>query len=376
MNFVRKDRKNRAVGRNGLISTVIFGAVFGLASGAVGMLMALAYLPTIAGSDLSGYGVPIEPVVIRARLSSDMVVRGLAGPTALLYRSSDLTDVILPSDAIGGGAVLTSDGWLLTHRRVLEQAGSSTGRGLTAVIGGRTYAVERATVDSFSDVAFVKVDGTGLPVVSLGNKSDDLKVGDSVVTFDFLGGLRTAVVTAWGNVPAVDAAAVRRSSEKMQKVVFLAGTEGFLPGSAVFGTSGEVTGIYVGGSEPGMQVVPFSAFSRQISGVLRDGSVVRPYLGVRFIDLSEQPGRGTAGRGALLSSYGSLPAIVRQSPAAKSGLREGDTVLAINGESVTANRSLPELLTEYSPGDTVTISVERGSETRDVEVLLGQMPTP
>ncbi|MFH2062526.1 MAG: S1C family serine protease [bacterium] len=374
--FRRKRKDELPIGRNGFISAVIIGALFGLAAGVVGMLMTVAYLPSVVGSTVSGYASPIEPVVIRARLSSDMVVRGLSGPTALIYRGVDVGEAVLPSTAVGGGSVLTSDGWLLTHESVLRTAGSTSGRGVKVLVSGRAYDVERVTVDPFTGAAFVKIGGSGLPVVSIGTRGGDLSVGDSVVSFDYLGGLRTAVVTAWSGVPSADVAGLHRSSEAVQRVALIGGSDGFLVGGGVFGTNGELAGVYLGGAEPGSRILPIDSFVRQVSDVLRGNGIVRPYLGVRYVDLTEQPGFGTPSRGALLSSYGRFPAVARQSPAAVAGLLEGDVILAVDGETVTANRTLPELLADYSPGDSVSLTVERGPEQLELEVALGQMPTP
>jgi S1-C subfamily serine protease len=69
-----------------------------------------------------------------------------------------------------------------------------------------------------------------------------------------------------------------------------------------------------------------------------------------------------------------VPAVFPDSPAAAAGLESGDIITAVNGDPVTASDDLAEHVLKHVPGDTITLSVVRGSRELDVEVTLGVLP--
>jgi len=372
--FGKKKYKLRQPGA--VIPAVVLSAVFGLAAGIVGMLVMLAYFPLISPPGSTGLGSAVGPAVHLqgGRTSAEFAIKDLAASSAVLYRSEDVGQVTLVGKAVGSGIVLTSDGWILSHSSALEAANRRSGQGLTAMVNGATYEIEKAVIDTYTGVAFLRAKGANLPVASFG-KSDQLATGDMVFSLDVSGGLREADLTAVGSLPAVDVASAYRSSEKIQRVLRLSEVDSFVPGAALLNASGEAMGIYVGDSTVGAYAIPMDAILRQIGLVLRDSEVARPYLGVRFLDLSEHRGVDGPTRGAQLKSYGRLASILRSSPAAESGLRENDIIKAVNGEWVTVNKSLPDLIVEYEPEEVITLTILRANEELDIEVTLAKMPS-
>ncbi len=87
----------------------------------------------------------------------------------------------------------------------------------------------------------------------------------------------------------------------------------------------------------------------------------RPYLGIRYI---MRP------RGAEIQE------VIPGSPAARTGLRVGDLIREVDGQPVSANRPLAELLSRYRPGDQVTLMVERNGDEQEIRVTLGRWPSP
>jgi len=372
MKFFKREKSKMSLAA----PTVLISVVFGLAAGVVGMLLALAYYPIPSYSTSSGVVVskiPFAPTE-SSRVPSDMAVRDLSRPLASLYKTEDVQEIVLPANAVGAAAVVTSDGWMITYESALESAAGMPEKRLMAVVEGKTYPVAETVKDPFTGVVFMRVSGANLPVASFG-RSSDIEVGDALFAFDAGQGLRIADVIDYDDSPAEDAASAVRSSERVQKVFRLSGTSGLLTGSALLDSTGRIVAVYVGEGALGPVAIPIDSFFPVLGEVFRDRAVTRPYLGVRFMDLSEYPDAGTGtDRGAWLMSYGGIPAVVRRSPAALAGLRDGDVIVSVNDEAITANKSLPELIAEYGPGDKVALKIMRGGAEVAVEVVLEKVP--
>ena len=116
------------------------------------------------------------------------------------------------------------------------------------------------------------------------------------------------------------------------------------------------------------------------------GRIVRPWLGVRYVLVTPEVGsplsregggsevEDTYEVGALIVS-GDQPGdvgVFAGSPADSAGLKEDDVIIAVDGEKLSEELALAELLSDYRPGDAVILSVVRGTESFDVEVTLAE----
>jgi len=369
-----------------VVSVVFLSVIFGFAAGVVGMLLAAVYLvpePLTAA---------IGPTLLtrgRTTAQADKGLERVAAPAEASARSLVLfypakgperaqvagREIFLPGEAIGAGMVLTSDGWVVTHSQMLSGRPAKAPSDIIAVIGAKRYPVKNLVVDGYSGVVFAKVDAINLPVVSFGD-SDGLAAGDSVFAFDASRGPRRLDVIGLDDRPAAGPADLVRSSERLQKVLRLSSSPGPLPGSMLLDRQGDVMGVYVGEDGIGAYAVPFGRFSGVIGGVLRDRTAERPLLGVNYLDLAGQ--RLGAVKGVLLTDSvdGKRPAVVRHGPAAAAGLLRGDVIVSVNGEDVTANNALSDLIAEYAPGSSVNLGVERNGAALTVDVTLGEVPVP
>ncbi|MEA3248965.1 MAG: PDZ domain-containing protein [Patescibacteria group bacterium] len=359
-----------------VVPAVIISVTFGLAAGVVGMLVMLAYFPIPPYSPATGTVVPRIPFAPTEsnRVPSDMAVRDLSRPLTTFYKTEDVQGIILPARAIGAGVVLTSDGWIITHESALETTWGAAEKRLVAMVEGETYPISETVTDPHTDVVFMKVSGNNLPVASFG-RSSDVEVGNALFAFDAGQGLYIADVIDHDDWPAENEVSAVRSSESMQKVFRLSGAAGLLPGSVLMNSAGQIVAVYVGEGVLGPIAIPLDSFFSLVGEVLRDRTVTRPYLGARFVDLSEYPEfNKDVDRGVRLTSYGGLSAVVRRSPAALAGLRDGDIIVSVNDEAVTTNKSLPGIISEYGPGDTITLTILRNGVELDVDIVLEQVP--
>lgn len=367
-----KERPSRAV------PVVLLSVLFGLAAGLVGTLLMSTYFTPPS----QAYGTVYSPVSGRTTTPVDAIVRlpvsvTTASRSVAMFIPAGARNgrlharSVLPGEATGAGMVLTSDGWLISHISAFE--GDITGLPATteAVIGTRVYAIERAMSDPFTGVVFLKIDAANLPVTVFDAEGSVL-AGETAYSFDTAGGPRRVEVISYDTVPPGAAKDLIRSSERMQRALRLSRPDAeILPGSMVVNGGGQVIGVYAGDAAVGAYAVPYAAFEGQIGNVLRDGHAIRPYLGVQYLDLPTLVGITDSSerlRGALLvaSADRSRAAVTRLSPAEEGGLKEGDLILAVNGEELTANKALADLIAEYPPGTTVAVTV-RPSYTEDMD---------
>lgn len=370
----------RQIRKHGVVLTLLLSVTFGFVAGAVGMMVAAAYAlpsPVFQGSSLS---------VLRGRTSGS--AQEEAAPSAdparaaVLFMPPAPRDLLapvrsyVPAEAFGAGIVLTSDGWLIADEASFPKG--RTPQDSVAVVGAKSYPIRESVGDPFTGIVFLKIDGSNLPVTSFGQGSD-LTPGGLAYAFDPEGGLRRLGVTAYDDAVAASASDLVRGSERLQKVIRLSGADDLLPGAMVLNKKGGVSGILAGRDASGAYAVPFEDFSGIIGGVLREKKPGRPYLGVRYVDLSRllaPDAAHAAGRGAMLveSADGSRPAVIRKSPAELAGLVAGDVIVAVGGEQVSVKSALPELLAQYQPGSAVTLAVQGPKGERIVEATLAATP--
>ena len=270
------------------------------------------------------------------------------------------------SAASGSGFVLSSDGYIVTNYHVIEDGSSVT----VATYDGKTYPATVVGYDAENDVAVLKIDADGLTPVVLGS-SEDSKVGDSVVaignplgelTFSLTGG----VISALDRSITVDG----RSMDLIQTDCAINSGNS---GGALFNMYGEVIGITnakLSSGSSGASIdnigfaIPIDRVKDLIEGIITDGTVDKPYIGVTISALGSEYQRfGLSG--VVVQS------VEKDSPAEKAGLKEDDIITAANGEPVDENSDLTSAVSKCSEGDSLKLSVTRQGEELEITVTVG-----
>lgn len=264
----------------------------------------------------------------------------------------------------GSGVIISEAGYVITNNHVIEDTES-----LTVVLANGDERPARVIgTDPFSDLAVLKVDGELPAVAELGN-SDALKPGETVIAIgsplgDFKNTVTTGVISAIGrsldsgngylleNLLQTDAAINQGNS-----------------GGPLVNLAGQVIGIntlIVRDSQSSSTVVEglgFAVPSTSVRAVadqlIANGSVARPYMGIRYQTIDPTVAR----RYNLPVEWGVyIASIDPQGPAAQAGLQTGDIITQIGDFPLDENRPYLNALFNYSPGDTVTLKVARGAE--------------
>ena len=265
-----------------------------------------------------------------------------------------------PVRAAGSGFILNANGYIVTNNHVVENAVDiqvklDDGRELPAKVVGR---------DSKTDLALLKVDAAGLPVIPLGD-STALQVGEPVMAIGNPFGLEQTVTT--GIVSATGRVIGSGPYDN-----FIQTDASINPGNSggpLINARGEVIGINTaifsrGGGSVGIGfAVPSSLAKTVITQLADHGKVERGWLGVSIQpltkDLAKTFKRGDSTTGALVS------AVVEGSPADKAGLKTGDVIVEFNGRKIAKATDLPGLVADVPVGRDVPIVVVReGTEMR------------
>ena len=121
--------------------------------------------------------------------------------------------------------------------------------------------------------------------------------------------------------------------------------------------------------------LPINDAKADVASVLKTGKIIRPVVGIRFIPISSVLSLQTElnrDSGAYIPvGTANEPTVIPDGPADKAGLKERDLIIKINGESVNAENTLPNLLIEHPPESEVTLTVLRGDEEIEIKVTLG-----
>ena len=282
------------------------------------------------------------------------------------------------SAAAGTGIMVTSDGYILTNKHVINGATSIS----VVLDDGTSYEdVELVATDPLNDVAFLKIkDVSGLTAATLGD-SKTLSVGQQVMAIgnalgQYQNTVTVGVVSGLGrSITASDGTGY--STETLSDMIQTdAAINSGNSGGPLVNAAGEVIGINTAVSSSAENMgftIPISSVKGMLAQLIETGSAERTYLGVYAAEITPEIAKAynlPVNSGAYLYSSSTYSAIVKDGPAAKAGLKDKDIITAVNGVKVGEAGTLTDLIGEYKPGDTVQLTVIREGNEIAVNVTL------
>ena len=287
-----------------------------------------------------------------------------------LQRSNDVDMMEAPEQrGSGTGFIIDQEGHIVTNWHVV------TGGDEFEVIfqNGEERPAELIGSDEVSDLAVVRVEGE-LPVTVGFGDSDALRVGEPVLALGSPLGTFTNTVTQ-GIVSATGRTAPEVFGLYTNLVQHDAAINPGNSGGPLFNAAGEVVGVNTLGIPQAQGLffaVPASTVTEVTTDLINEGVMVWPFVGVTTQPVSDE----LAAQQELEVDHGALVVaeVSDESPAGQAGIEEGDVIVAMNGQRIDAENPFVELLFRFDPGDTVTLTVQRGADQLDVEVTLGERP--
>jgi putative serine protease PepD len=279
----------------------------------------------------------------------------------------------------GSGFVISTDGYVLTNNHVVEVA--ANGGQIQAVFqDGKKATAKVVGRDPTTDIAVVKVDGvSNLTPVEIG-RSDDLKVGQSVVAigspFELAGTVTSGIVSSLhrpvragggqgGQETVMDAVQTDAAINPGNSGGPLSNMSGQVIGinSAIYSPQSASGGQGQGGSESGNVgigfAIPIDQARRTADTIIKTGQAVQTYIGAQVTDAPQGGAK--------------LGAITPGSPAEKAGLKSGDIVTKIDDRNIDTSDTLVAAIRTRAPDEKATFTLSDG---RTVEVTLGGQPVP
>jgi S1-C subfamily serine protease len=285
------------------------------------------------------------------------------------------------SGGSGSGFIYDADGFILTNRHVVEDA-----EALTVVLDdGRQFDAAVYGIDTLTDLAIVTIDATGLPTAPIGSSAElesgqlAIAIGNPLGTFENT--VTTGVVSGLGRqIRASDAS--QTSSDLLNNLIQTdAAINPGNSGGPLVNSGGQVIGINTAVNTDAQGIgfaIPVDVAKPIMQQAVDGAPLARPWIGVYYVAinpaLAEAEGLPVE-YGALIGTEGGESPIFPGSPAEEAGLREGDIIVAIDGDPIELGVDLSMLMLNYEPGDTITLRILRDSSTSEVEVTLGELPS-
>jgi Do/DeqQ family serine protease len=273
----------------------------------------------------------------------------------------------------GSGVIVSSEGYIVTNNHVIENASE-----IEVILNDNSkYTAKLIGADPSTDIAVLKIEGTGFQPIPLGN-SDDLHIGEWVLAvgnpFNLTSTVTAGIVSAKArNINLLS----DRTNENVVPIESFIQTDAAVnpgnSGGALVNTKGELVGINTAiasqtGSYAGYSfAVPVNLVQKVMRDLIDYGIVQRGYLGVQISDINQEIKESNK----LPNTKGVFVAKVNENGSAeKAGLKDGDVILKIGSKEVNSVAELQEEIGKRRPGDKVTLTIRNKSGDEEIKDLV------
>ena len=354
------------------------------AGGLVGMLLAVYLFPGLLAARIQPHltpplptspGVAPPPVAVGEApviYAAERVLPSVVGiVTVTRLRTWPWGDVA-EQRSTGSGVIIHPDGYILTNQHVV--AGLQGDARLSVVLeDGREVEGTLVGADQRTDLAVVRVEATGLPAAELGD-ADSLRVGELAIAIGNPAGLDFSRSVTAGVISGLDRI-IRHKAAVFRLIQTDAAINQGNSGGPLVNAAGQVVGIntlkFGGDGFEGMGfAIPINHAREIAMQLMEHGRVIRPWIGITIAEAEEAQVRYgvQVDRGILIVR------VWANSPAHRAGLKDGDILLALDGQPIDDYVDLRLFLDARTVGRQVEIRYRRGTAERTVRVTLEEMP--
>ena len=274
-------------------------------------------------------------------------------------------------NSLGSGVLISSNGYILTNNHVIKGASEI----LVALKDGRTAQANIVGVDPETDLAILTISLENLPSIVVG-KSDALRVGDVVLAIGNPFGVGQTVTMGIVSAKGRSHLGINTFENFIQTDAAINPGNS---GGALINASGHLVGINTaifsksGGSQGIGFAIPTAIAKRVMEDILQLGHVVRGWLGIEPQDITTQ----LAESFGLKNTIGVIVAgVLRNGPADQAGIKPGDIITHINGNSVEDSNDALNLIASSRPGNKMAIDLLRDGKKISKEAEVTQRPIP
>lgn len=264
---------------------------------------------------------------------------------------------------LGSGVIVSQDGYIVTNAHVIAKADN-----IIVMLNDGTKAIAKLIgSDPESDLAVIKVDMVGLK--PLGFKQEASQVGDVVLAIGNPFGVGQTVTQ--GIISATG-----RTGLGINTVEDFIQTDAAInpgnSGGALVDAYGQLIGINTaifsrsGGSMGIGFAIPTAIVEHVMNSIIKDGKVRRGWLGIELQGRAKDPTNLKDDTGVFVAY------VMKDSPAGKAGVEQGDIIMAIDNQPVSDANALIQKVARKSPNSQITLTVKRGEQTQNIIVTLGE----
>lgn len=287
------------------------------------------------------------------------------------FNSPQLQQMQPEQRASGSGVLISDDGYIITNNHVIADGGNGIAEEITVTLNNKkTYKAKLIGKDPSSDIAVLKIDGTGFPYLVYGN-SDNIKLGQWVLAIGYPLTLETTVtagiISAKGRSIGVNQSQAPIESFIQTDAAVNQGNSG----GALVTTDGQLIGINSAiyapnGTYAGYSfAIPVNLAKKIVNDLIKFGDVKRPYLGI----MSDSKNYNSTD-GAYVGT------VAPDGAAAAAGIRKGDIIKKINNISISSWSELQGTVASLNAGDKISIQYKReGKELNTLATLSADQGT-
>jgi len=270
---------------------------------------------------------------------------------------------------VGSGVIVSPEGYILTNNHVVD--GATTVQ--VTLSDKREFKAQIVGTDPKTDIAVLKIDGRNLPYITIGDSSK-VQVGDFALAIGNPFGVGQTVTMGIVSATGRGGLGIEDYEDFIQTDAPINPGNS---GGALVNDRGELIGVNTailshgsGGNQGIGFAVPVNLARQVMEQILKNGKVMRAYLGIIPQDVTPTMARAFGTKendGALVGD------VSPNSPAQKAGVKRGDIILEVNGKPVTDANGLRMRISMMSPGSAVNLKVLRNGGTHQLMAKLGEL---
>ena len=387
-------RDTRWNGPGAVVGAALLAAV--LASGGTYVALdasgALDRVPAAAGTNGSsaptGTATSLQQPISMIESSAIVDAAARTGPAVVRITTTgssvDFSGGTIPSTGVGSGLIYDAAGWILTNKHVVTGSSGQVVNALKVELkDGRVFDGTVYGVDTLTDLAIVRIQGSNLPTAPIGT-SANLKVGQLAIAIGsplgtFSNSVTSGIVSATGRSITIE-------NERLTNLIQTdAAINPGNSGGPLLDAGGNVIGVNTAIATDSNGIgfaIPIDIARPIMQQALASQQLSRPYLGIRYLAIDPQVqkdrslpvDKGAYVGGNATTGGGNQPAVVAGGPAAAGGIREGDVLVTIGSREIDREHPLDLVLSGFSPGQTVQVKLLRDGRELTVSVTLGTRP--
>ena len=266
-------------------------------------------------------------------------------------------------NSLGSGVIVRPDGYILTNNHVIAQADQI----VVALQDGRRAVAKVIGTDPDTDLAVIKIELANLPVLPF--KLSGNEVGDVVLAIGNPFGVGQTVTQGIISATGRSDLGINTYEDFIQTDAAINPGNS---GGALIDVAGNLIGVNTaifsqsGGSLGIGFAIPARICQQVLNSILKDGRVVRGWLGISLLPVEQVNILEPKGPGVVVAD------VLKTGPAAKAGLKKGDKIVKVDDEVITSTSHLINFVALQPPNSTIQISLERDGKPLDVAVVVGE----